>query len=416
MTGLARSYLFAHFGKSLMWHGGNIAFAFFLTEICGQSPGAMGWLLATSSIINAVADGVIGTALAGRITDGASASRQQLAGAIGAGIAFAAFCATGLVSGPVRFGYAMCSLFAFRIAYATMDVPQNALVAYLPVNTGQQEQLITARMMTGYAAQVATAALISSLLWESSSSDALYFALAGSTIGMLAIVTAFAFRRCWRNGKGVRKASLAPVTAEPVSSFVRLLIASGVFAFASTFVLRAQTYIAAYGPGVDQGVSTSVFVPVAMAIGGLVGQPLWAMLCRRRGVLSTLRIASAALIGGALLFGASASAGSVCIALATALFGAALGGTSFALWALLARGARDGRAAMRFGIFTCTSKFAQALSAVALGAALTGVDYRAAVAAGANLWSISVIAAMGLGAALLLFEVRLPVPRRGSSV
>ncbi len=413
MTGLVRPYLVAHFGKSLMWHGGNIAFAFYLTEICGLSPATMAWLLAASSIVNAVADGVLGTALARRMTDGAAASRQQFAGSITAGITFAAFCAAGLVSEPLRLGYAACSLVAFRIAYATMDVPQNAMLAYIPASAERQEQLITARMMTGYAAQVVTAVLISSLLLETSSSDALYFAIAGGAIGILAIGTALALRLCSRNGTDEReRRQYAPAAPEPASNFLRLLIASALFAFASTFVLRAQAFIAAFGSGIDQSVGTGVFVPIAMAVGGLAGQPLWAALCRERGVHSTLRIASAALIAAALLFGASASSGGLSIAIATASFGAALGGTSFALWALLARDARNGNAARRFGIFTCTSKLAHALSAVALGAVLAGGDYRSAIVSGTGLWWSSVVAAIGLGAVLLLLGLRLSLPRK----
>ena len=416
MTGLARSYIVAHFGKSLMWHGGNIAFAFYLTEICGQSPATMGWLLATSSIVNAVADRIIGSALAGRMTDGAAASRQQFAGSIAAGIAFAVFCAASLVSAPVRLGYAACSLMAFRIAYAAMDVPQNALLAFIPANGERQEQLVTARMMTGYAAQVVTAALISGVLLDTSSSDALYFALAGSAIGIVAIGTALALGIRSRDGETwPRQRPCDPAAREPASNFLRLLIAAALFALASTFVLRAQAYIAAFRSDTDH-VGTGVFVPIAMAVGGLAGQPLWALLCRERGVPSTLRIARAALIAAALLFGVSSSSGGLSIAIAAAAFGAALGGTSFALWALLARDARDGSAARRFGIFTCTTKLAHGLSAVALGAVLTVADYRPAIALGTCLWWSSVAAAIGLGAVLLLLSLLLPLARKDSCV
>ena len=54
-------------------------------------------LLALSSILNTVADGVIGTGLARRVMDGAA--------------------------------YALGTLCAFRTAHATVDVPQNALLA-----------------------------------------------------------------------------------------------------------------------------------------------------------------------------------------------------------------------------------------------------------------------------------------------
>lgn len=419
LTPLASSYLVAHFGKSLMWHGGNVAFAFYLTEICGQSPATMAWLLALSSIVNAVADGVIGAGLARRIKDGAAASRQQFAGSVAAGSAFAAFCAAGLVPEALRLGYALCTLFAFRIAYATVDVPQNALLTYIPADSRAQERLVASRMMAGYAAQVTTALLISSLLLQASSSNAARFALGGAAVGMAAILTALALRLRWGDRSGIRAAvmrSAGDVRAAP--GFFRLLLACAAFAFSSTLVIRLQAYIAAFAPEAGSspdGGTMTVFVPVAMAVGGLAGQPFWAALCSRHGVRATLRIASIALIGTALAFGASASSNSLWIAIATGLFGAALGGTSFALWALLARGARDGSTAMRFGMFTCTSKLAHALSAAALGAMLSGGDYRAAAGAGPDLWSLSMIAAIGMGAILLVLDIRLPPFRRRSS-
>lgn len=413
----------AHFGKSLIWHGGNIGFAFYLTEICAQSPATMAALLAVSSIVNVIADGVIGTASTTRMTDGATASRCQFGGSVAAGLAFAAFCAAGLVPPSIRLGYALCTLFAFRIAYATVDVPQNALLAYIPADSDTQERLLAARMMTGYAAQVATAVLISALLLATSPAAALYCALGGTAVGTLAILSALAFRlhavrtplstRPWKPATAA-----APIgTAVRRSSFLELLLACAVFAFVSSFVIRLQAYIAAYGSGPGLGAASMMIVPVAMAVGGLIGQPFWAMLCRRRGVHATVRIASIALIGTALLFCAAAASHSVWAALATALLGAALGGTSFALWALLARCARDGNAALRFGVFTCTSKLAHALSAVALGVMLSQGDYRSPLATtGMDFWPLSAVVAIGMGAVLLLLDVRPPRFRKDSSV
>lgn len=206
-----------------MWHGGNIAFAFFLTEVCQQSPVAMAWLLATSSVINALADGLIGTLLSRRMADGAAASRQQLTGSIAAGLAFAAFCAAGLVSESVQLVYVACSLVAFRIAYAAMDVPQNAFLSYLPIDVAQQEQLIKTRMMTGYAAQLTIAMLISLLLPDTSGVNAVHFALFGGTVGLLAVGTARAFKKQWGDCVGQPKASRAPAMT-PESSLVPLLM------------------------------------------------------------------------------------------------------------------------------------------------------------------------------------------------
>ena len=404
-----KAYLASHFGKSLMWHASNIAFAFFLTEICHLPTVLMAWTLAGSSVANALADGVIGRSLARRMRDIADASRHQLVGAIAAGCSFAVFCGSGLIAEPARAGFALTTLVVFRIAYGFVDVPQNALLSYLPVDARQQERLVAVRLMMGYTAQMAAALLLSGLILRHSRLDSVYFVLGGSAIGAVAVGTAAVFAlACGTPTAAPGQAPVPRGTSRSETPFLHLLIASAVVAFVSTLVLRLQPYLAVY----DSGSSATALVPVAMALGGMIGQPIWAMLCRRQGAAATLRVASAALIGSALLLGASGRGGGVAMLLDTGLFGVAFGGTSFGLWTLLARSGR-GNPALRMGIFTCTSKLAHAASALALGAVLVGSDSQGWFAKVSALWASSTIAAVAMGLALLLIASAPRRQRRG---
>lgn len=46
----------AHYGKSLFWYGGEVLFAFFLTEVAGLTPAHMAGVLAIGFLISAIFD------------------------------------------------------------------------------------------------------------------------------------------------------------------------------------------------------------------------------------------------------------------------------------------------------------------------------------------------------------------------
>jgi Na+/melibiose symporter-like transporter len=409
----APAYLLAHFGKSLMWHGGNLFFAFYLTEMCGQSAGAMAGLVAVSSLLNALADGLVGVRLSGSMTSADVARRQQLTGAILAGGTFALFCTTALLPAEMRLGMAGGALLAFRIVYAWLDVPQNALLAFLPANPAQQERLVAARMMVGHLAQCVTALLLGALLLHRSSASPTWVAIAGAAIAAVAIGTALILRVTGISAPAPQALPPRDNAADTggARSYPRLLLLCAAFGFASGLVIRLQGYLAAYGLGARASAVGSL-VPITIAAGAMVAQPGWAWLSARQGIESTLRIAGMTLAMAAMLFGISPWVSEAAVPVAATLFGAAMGGTGFALWAMLSSHARRGNAAGRFGLFTSVSKLAQALSALALGGVLAAGDYRAATGV-THLWAAAPAAALLL-AALLLVLVARPRVRTGS--
>ena len=95
-------YGLAHFGKSLFWYGGEILFAYFLTEIADLPPAAMGLILVSGFVLSATLDLLVGVRLGSRMTDPAAAGRLQLIGAAISGATLLAFFATPFLTKTLR--------------------------------------------------------------------------------------------------------------------------------------------------------------------------------------------------------------------------------------------------------------------------------------------------------------------------
>ncbi len=95
-------YLCAHFAKSQLWHTSGLLFGFFLTEACGLTPLAMGWVLGLTLCVNGLADLALGTKLDGRIVDAATAGRWQARAAPAVAACFLLFALTPVVPSDWR--------------------------------------------------------------------------------------------------------------------------------------------------------------------------------------------------------------------------------------------------------------------------------------------------------------------------
>ncbi|PTT45225.1 hypothetical protein DBR33_09280, partial [Stenotrophomonas sp. HMWF022] len=110
-------YLCAHFAKSQLWHTSGLLFAFFLTETCGLTPRAMGWVLGLTLFLNGLADLALGAKLDGRIADAAAAARLQARAAPAVAACFLLFAITPLMPTGCRVIWALTTLSGFRLIY-----------------------------------------------------------------------------------------------------------------------------------------------------------------------------------------------------------------------------------------------------------------------------------------------------------
>ena len=193
-------YGLAHFGKSLFWYGGEILFAYFLTDIAHLSPSAMGVTLVSGFVLSAALDLLIGVRFGGRMADPCAAGRLQLIGAAFSGVALLAFFAAPFLPPDLRLLHALLAGVAFRLAYAVYDVPQNALIALAGAHSHARTRLATVRIACSGAASLAIAAAVAPVLAARTSGQdaALLLQLAAAAV-LIALASAWWLERTLRS-------------------------------------------------------------------------------------------------------------------------------------------------------------------------------------------------------------------------
>jgi len=143
-------------------------------------------------------------------------------------------------------------------------------------------------------------------------------------------------------------------------------------------VVKLEPYLASYWFSTAQ--DGAAFL-VALALGGMAAQPLWAWRARDRSAVRVLPEAALALALGGASFSLSA-AGPAALIVSGLVYGIGQGGLSMLLWSLLAEASQRARrrAAALFGTFTFVAKAAGAFSTLFLSHALATSHYQTAEA------------------------------------
>lgn len=370
-------YSVAHFGKSLLWHTSQILFAFFLTEACGLSPYAMGLVLTGTLLLNAAADLVVGKLMMQRVPSPGPMQRIQLSGAVLAclGLVLTALSAT--IADQPLYGLGIAGLALFAVAYAVVDVPQNALLGLAFKTHATRTAASSARQFLSGAAQLlvvlAFVPMMRGLAEDALAMRFLGFSLAISATAVLAAL--------W-----LRMVAPPPdqqATEEPADAGRLAPLGLGVvlammalFTLTTASVVKLEPYIASYW---FQSAGGGAAFMAAIAIGGMAAQPLWAWRARSRPHLATLREAALVLAVGGLSFHLSAI-GPLAAFFSGLLYGAGQGGIAMLLWSLLAEISQSAphRTTVSFGAFTFVAKVAGAASTLLLSHALAASGYRSA--------------------------------------
>ena len=393
--GFTGAYLLAHFGKSLFWHSGEILFAYFLTEACGLSANRMGWVLAISLMASAFCDIAVGRMLSGRVRDTASAARMQFLGAAGSTAAFLAFAGVGLLQSAWRMPAALVCLVVFRLVYSLYDVPQNAILAFAARTPRQRAHLSALRLVFSGLANLAIAAAFAPLLQGQGQKataehfEGLSVALASVAMLSAAVLLALGRRRAGGMAHATPEASRNTMTA----ILWPLMGASLVFSVGTSVFSRLEPYFASFAL-VSRLNSASLMICVSL--GTLLSQPVWALITERTSLRRAQMGASVILIGGAALFFMVGRQGGLGAGGSGFLYGFGSGGVMMILWAQLAQvcAARPETTTQTFGLFTFFSKAGLAVSALGLGWAMRGFDYRNEVAPVAALMAFVPVAAV----------------------
>ncbi len=373
-------YGLAHGGKSLFWHSSELLFAYFLTDGCGLPAQQMGLVLGVSLVVSAVADLFVGRVLV-RLRTTIQAARVQWWGTVASGAAFTVFGLAALTPHAIRFPFAMATLIFFRVLYAFIDNPQNAMLALATRTDTERARLSSARYIFGGASKLLVAAAFVPLLKTGSGAiDAPHFAFYAWFVTLAALVSAHRLRAHVKTAAAAQsKDTPAPAPprghTEGTLKHWHVLVAMFFISAGTSVFSLLEPYFITSGP---RPIAGGWILLVCVALGTVMFQPVWATVARRHSILTTSRIAALTLIAGATTFGFTSTTGIVACAASGFLYGVGSGGVLMSLWALTAAAASAGRqsggATATFASLTFSSKMALALSAFGAGAFLSGLN------------------------------------------
>lgn len=405
-------YGLAHYGKSLFWSVGEMLFAFFLTEVGGLPPAAMGAVLGLGLVASALADLVAGWLLRHVLADVRSAARLQLVGAAGSSLALAAVFASVWAPASARVAFALAVCLAFRLAYALYDLPQNTLVTLATSDAAGRTRVVATRyVFTGLAGLTVASVTVPLLMSGAAAERPLrYVGLAG-VLSVVAIGSAVALSWVLRGTETPSQ----PAQSQAWSPWRVLGPTSGLLvalmfveSLAGPIFSRLEPYYAAY---VLRDPLLSGGVLIAVSLGGAGSQPLWAWLSRGLDRASMVGVTAVALVLSAGLFLLLSPLGGAWPLACGLLFGAANSGLGLSMWSAfgdaVAREARGGEG-LAYACFTASSKLALALGVWGLGLVLSRLDYRGAESDGLVLLMSAppVLAGLTCAATAVLWRLR----------
>ncbi len=374
-------YLVAHFAKSQLWHASTLLFAFFLTESCRLSVGAMGGIMAGSLVLNGLVDATLGLRWRTRVVRMADALRLQAWGAPLTSLFFLLFCMAPLIQPGYRLVWALLTLLGFRASYPLIDVSQNAVVALGAMTDDARCALLARRNIASGLAALAVGGLAAPLLIHGR--DAVVWLAWAGCVSTLVCGSAW-WLACMKTSDG-EASSAVPSENPRTIPFAVLLVALAVMMTGTAAFRTLEPYYAAYA---GNGAGLLLWA----AIGGLAGQMLW-FAGRHRLTMAGLLMIVALLLGMATIGLLQVTPlGAV---VAGTGFGMGTGGLWLVLWSAMMNRAATGQPTGYVGIFTCVSKCAQAAAMLLLGKVLATSPYRDTLADPWSAPSLLMVGAIG---------------------
>lgn len=399
------AYGLAHYGKSLFWYVSELFFAFYLTEMAGLPPQRMALVLGLGLVVSAAIDGLIGWRFGRFMRDPAAAGRLQFVGAaLSAAALILVFLADALPM-DFRFAYAIVIGLAFRVAYASYDLPQNALLS-LRDWPGLGRGGVTALRLIGSALAMLTvgAAIAVAFAGGAGRSQDGRIAWVIAALAVVAVVSALGLRLALR----AEPARDPPQVRRGAIAWRPLLLPIGlVFVISAAFsaFTKLEPFFGVHALG---SAAWGARIAVAFSLGSLLSQPVWAILYARLSRRTFLGLLGLALALAAASFMALAACSPLAALTLGFGLGALNGGFGLLLWswfadeaALGARGAES----LAFAAFTAASKLSLAAAGVYVGLALAALDYRGQQSA--NLSTAMSFLALLAGGVVLAAALRL---------
>lgn len=353
-------------------------FAYFLTELVGLHVTAMGIVIATGFLVSAVIDIAVGAGLQRRLRTASSAARLQLVGAALCSLTLVAVFLGAWLPQEVRFGYAIAAGIAFRLAFAAYDIPQNALMALGTPDAESRLRVASTRIWFSGAATLLVAAVVGPLVVRGGGDGVMLLLIMAALFAVIALGSAFFLARILRDAGPAVATEPQPLPADtPVPREFWLLL--GVMVATSLFTPafgKLEPYFAAF---TLRSAWWGGAVIILMALGIVVGQPMWLRLCGQMRSGTVMLIAALVQLVALVAFGTLGGMNAVVAAAAAFVFGLGNGGVGMVQWAAFSETvSRIGpaRTGISYGLFAATAKIALAGGGLLIAMALARIDYR----------------------------------------
>lgn len=392
-------YASVHFGKSLLWAGEDALALYVMIRFLGLDPALAGLLFLASALWNAMCDGLVGAAL-DRWPGLARSMPALVIPAIAAScLGFAALPSLGQGDVPA----VVVLLLLFRTGFCLIDIPHNGLTRHLADAHGH---LAVARIRALGAGSAAVMVGLASFMVLAAGDGAratvegLARLLAAAAL-LFMLPLPLLLRQDAADDAG-RTAGRGDFGGRPFWIYCLASII-GLAGLAATGKAILHVDFSATGIG------AAVFL--LLTAGRLGAILLWSPVARRFGNRTGLALAYGLSGCSALAIPGFAGVGGPGPLLLLALAGLSGGGVAFLGWAVLSEtigAGRPGRSAgayaAAFGFFTMSMKVGLGLSAMIVGAWLSGED-RAAAIDPALFWPLgaTVLFACAIAAALILW-------------
>lgn len=374
------AYGVAHLSKSLFWYGGEVVFAFFLTEFAGLEPAQMGLVLTVGLLFSAGMDLAVGFGCRRQMATPGAVGRLQAFGALAAAVGLIAFLATPYAPESGRWGWAMATVIVFRAGFALYDVPQNALMSVATATQAARSRVAAVRIAGSGVASIAVAAFVGPLIaaHRSGGDGARLVMTVGAAAAALAVVSAGLLALAVRKGP-----SLSSSPSQIVASRANAVLLAPYLAMMAAMMIapplfqKLEPYFATQ---VLDSAKWGGVIILAAAIGVTVGQPVWlAMSARSRKRLFLVTAAIQALGGAVFLI--VPAAWPILLTIGAFLVGLGNGGLGVAKWAAFSDAASrhfPGREGAAFAVFAASGKLTLAFGVIIVAAALeaAGADVR----------------------------------------
>ncbi|GAY22795.1 MFS transporter [Sphingobium fuliginis] len=383
LRSLTIAYASAHFGKSIFWYGSESLFAFLLTEVAQLGPASVGWVLCGSFLLSALLDVVVGVLLKRRLSSAVSAAHLQFMGALATSAALIFLFAVPTMRPEAPLALSAIAILLFRIAYAFIDIPQNAMLSSAVGTIADRAYLAAARLAGSGLAALTVAGTVASLVYSVEAMRAplllgLGVFMAILTVGACALLY-FAVRE-----DGDRPACPAQASDSAVMTFGRkidplawlLIAAMFITSFASPVFTKLLPYYAA-SHLLDPVLGTITISLIS--VGMVLGQPFWLRALKDRSGTMKITVTCLSISVTAGLFAAAGTGAPWSILPAALLFGVSSGGVGTALWSaygdVIAETGAGGEG-VAYGLFTASAKLSLAISAAGIGLLLEDASFR----------------------------------------